>query len=108
MIRTRVAALCTAACMLLPAAARADEGSVTLKEVVVTATRTEKQPQDVTQSATVITTEEIRKSGASSIGELIAETTGAIVNVQGPRGSLTEVKLRGSTSEQVLILLDGR
>ena len=41
----------------------ADEPSMQLKEVIVTATKTEKDPQDITQSVTVITADEIRKSG---------------------------------------------
>jgi len=86
---------------------QAEDNTVKLKEVVVTATKTEKQQQDVTQSVTVINAEEITKSGAGSVGELINLSTGATVNMQGPRGSLMQVKLRGSSSEQVLVLVDG-
>jgi vitamin B12 transporter len=86
---------------------QAGDNTVKLKEVVVTATKTEKQPQDVTQPVTVITADEIGKSGAATVGDLLAATTAATVNRQGPLGSLTQIKLRGSSSEQVLVLLDG-
>jgi outer membrane cobalamin receptor len=85
----------------------ADE-SVQLKEVVVTATKTEKQPQDVTQSVTVITADEIEKSGATNVAEVISTKAGVMVNEQGPVGALQSVTLRGSSYQQVLVLLDGK
>jgi outer membrane cobalamin receptor len=85
----------------------ADE-NVKLKEVVVTATKTEKQPQDVTQSVTVITADEIEKSGATNVAEVISTKAGVMVNEQGPVGALQSVTLRGSTYQQVLVLLDGK
>lgn len=85
----------------------ADE-NVQLKEVVVTATKTEKQPQDVTQSVTVITADEIQKSGATNVAEVISTKAGVMVNEQGPVGALQSVTLRGSTYQQVLVLLDGK
>jgi vitamin B12 transporter len=85
----------------------ADE-NVQLKEVVVTATKTEKQPQDVTQSVTVIAADEIEKSGATTVAEIISTKTGVMVNAQGPVGALQSVTVRGSTYQQVLVLLDGK
>ena len=55
---------------------QADE-TVQLKEVVVTATRTEKEQKDVTQSVTVITAEDIKKSGATTAAEVIKRTSGS-------------------------------
>ncbi len=85
----------------------ADE-NVQLKEVVVTATKTEKQPQDVTQSVTVISADEIQKSGATNVADVISTKAGVMVNEQGPVGALQSVTLRGSTYQQVLVLLDGK
>lgn len=87
---------------------RAEEAEVKLKEVVVTATKTEKQPQDVTQSVTVITSDEIRQSGATNVAEVMSTKAGVMVNEQGPVGALQSVTLRGSTYQQVLVLLDGK
>jgi vitamin B12 transporter len=83
----------------------ADE-NVKLEEVVVTATKTEKQPQDVTQSVTVINADEIQKSGATNVAGVISTKAGVMVNEQGPLGELQSVTLRGSTYQQVLVLLD--
>ncbi len=81
---------------------------VQMNEVVVTATKTERKPQDVTQSVTVITADDIRKSGATNIGEVISTTAGAMVSDYGAPGSLQAVNLRGSSFQQVLVLLDGK
>lgn len=93
--------------LFFSAVVSADE-NVSLKEVVVTATKTEKQPQDVTQSVTVITSDEIEKSGATNVAEVISTKTGVMVSEQGPVGALQSVTLRGSTYQQVLVLLDGK
>jgi len=81
---------------------------VQLNEVVVTATKTERKPQDVTQSVTVITADQIDKSGASNVAEAINKTAGVMVTDQGPLGSLQAVTIRGSSYQQVLVLLDGK
>ncbi len=81
---------------------------VEMKEVVVTATKTERKPQDVTQSVTVINSDAIQKSGATNVAEVLSTTAGAMVTDQGPLGSLQAITLRGSSYQQVLILLDGK
>ncbi len=81
---------------------------VQMNEVVVTATKTERKPQDVTQSVTVVTSDEIAKSGATNVAEVISTTAGVMVTDQGPFGSLQAVNLRGSSYQQVLVLLDGK
>ncbi len=86
----------------------AEEPTTKLKEVVVTATRTEKEPQDVTQTVTVITADDIRKSGALTASEVIEQTSGIAVNDYGTKGALTSISIRGSSYQQVLVLLDGR
>ncbi|MFA5073859.1 MAG: TonB-dependent receptor [Nitrospirota bacterium] len=93
---------------LLVSTVLAEEPSIQMKEVVVTATRTEKDLQDVTQSVTVITAEEIKKSGATTAAAVIERTVSADLRDNGTPGSKTEVSLRGSTTSQVLLLLDGK
>jgi len=81
---------------------------VQMNEVVVTATKTERKQQDVTQSVTVIKGDDLVKSGATSVAEAINTTAGALVTDQGPIGSLQAVTLRGAPYAQVLVLLDGK
>ncbi|HLE41858.1 MAG TPA: TonB-dependent receptor [Nitrospirota bacterium] len=85
----------------------AEEADVKLKEIVVTATKTEKDPKDVTQSVTVISADEIKKSGASNAAEVVRRSVDLNFQEYGPRGSTANISVRGSTAAQVLILLDG-
>jgi outer membrane cobalamin receptor len=89
-------------------AVMAEDSSVQLKEVVVTATKTEKEPQDVTQSVTVITAADIQKSSATTAAEVVREAAGVDIRDYGARGSTSEISLRGSATAQVLVLLDGK
>ena len=99
--------MCAAIVSTVPAV-NAEDASVQLKEVVVTATKTEKEPQDLTQTVTVITASDIQKSGATTAAEVIERTAGSDVKNYGSTGSLSSINLRGANAEQVLVLLDGR
>jgi vitamin B12 transporter len=95
--------------LLLPAAnVSAEDDNIHLKEVVVTATRTEKEQKDVTQTITVITADDIKKSGATTPAEVIERTAGVEINDYGTRGSLNNISIRGASYQQILVLLDGR
>lgn len=98
------AAVLTAAA---PQAAQADEEGLKLNPVVVTATKTEKDPKDVTQSVTVITAEDIKKSGATNAAEAVRRTVNVHFQEYGARGAAANISLRGSTFAQVLVLIDG-
>lgn len=78
-----------------------------LGEVVITPTRTPKLLGDVSLHTTIITKEEIRKSGARNIGEVIEKETGLTIKSYGALGALSTASMRGSSSKQVLILIDG-
>jgi outer membrane cobalamin receptor len=94
--------------MVSPGAVTAEEATIQLEEVVVTATKTEKDPKDVTQSVTVISADEIKKSAATNAAEVLRKAAGLSVNDQGPRGGLETVSIRGAEYSQVLVLLDGK
>ncbi len=79
----------------------------TLDPVVVTATRTEKPLRNVTTSITVITAEDIRKKQAETVVDILRYVPGLDVVQSGSRGTTTSVFIRGSESDQVLVLVDG-
>ena len=83
------------------------ERNVKLDEVVVTATKTEKELKDVTQSVTVLTADDLRRSGATNAAEAVRAAVGVTLNDNGPRGSNKTVNIRGANYSQVLVLLDG-
>lgn len=84
------------------------EEKIKLEEVIVTATRIEESIEDVAQDVTVITKKEIESGSYGSVSEVIRNVIGLNLFEYGNRGSSASVSLRGSTSEQVLILIDGK
>ena len=79
----------------------------TLPPVFVTATRTETPLEQVTTSATVITAEELEAQQAETVLEVLRNVPGVDVVQTGSRGTNTALFIRGSESDQVLVLIDG-
>ena len=90
--------------LALPVAAQQEES---LPPVVVTATRTETPQQDVTTSISVITTKDIEAQHAETVSEILRNVPGLDVVQSGSRGNPTSVFIRGSESDQLLVLIDG-
>ncbi|MBE9561455.1 MAG: TonB-dependent receptor [Proteobacteria bacterium] len=76
-----------------------------LPEVTVTATRSAKTSP--LASVTVITREEIVKSQAISISDILHGVPGLDVTNNGGLGQNTSIFMRGTESDHILILLDG-
>jgi vitamin B12 transporter len=94
-------------CAALAAAGAWAQDVPTLDEVVVTATRVDSTILDSPSSISVISSQQIADSGATDVSQLINGQPGVVVNDYGIQGSTKTVSLRGSTSSQVLVLLDG-
>lgn len=84
------------------------EEKIKLEEVVVTATKTETLAENVAQDVTVITKEEIENSSAKSVTDTLKNVMGIQIREYGNRGASSSASLRGSTSAQVLVLIDGK
>jgi len=90
-------------------------GSGTYKEeVVVTATRLEQLVKDVPAAVTIVTKEDIRRSGATTVDEVLRLVTGfsqlrqASSHASHPTTRSAAVRgLGGSTNSRTLVLLDG-
>ena len=85
--------------------------SYSLGEVVVTATRTKKKDLDVPAATTVITAEDIKKSGAANASDALAKVNGFVYKSFGPNGAAmgamtNEVNVRGLRSG-ALVLMNG-
>jgi len=87
-------------------AARAAE-PITTAPIVVTATRTAETADQTLSSVTVITRADIRRSGAVTLPQLLRQVNGLNVAGNGPFGKLTSVFLRGTNSNDVLVMIDG-
>lgn len=84
-------------------------GAVPYEEQVVTASRRAQSTLEAPNATTIITGEEIRQSGATTLVELLRRVPGADVMVLGVGSA--NVSLRGFNqrlANKVLVLLDGR
>lgn len=84
------------------------EDKIKLEEVVVTATKIEESIEDIAQDVSVITKKQIEAGSYKNVTEVVRSVVGSDLRAYGNRGSSAFVSLRGSTSEQVLVLVDGK
>ena len=71
-----------------------------------TATVTARPLSSATASVTVVERQEVERSGARTIGELMRFIPGVDISTNGSRGGLTTAQLRGG-DEKSMVLLDG-
>lgn len=96
----------------LPVAAVAQTASgaddaTDLDQVIVTATRTAVTVDAALAAVEVIDREQIQRSQARSLPDLLRGRAGISLSNQGGAGKLTTLFLRGSESDHVLVLIDG-
>jgi len=89
-----------------------DNTAVTMGEIVVTATRDKQETRKTPANVTVITAEEIEKSGATTLVEVLENIEGAQFRSYSGNSAQTMIDLRGFGGDnpfgKTLILLDGR
>ncbi|MGR8951677.1 MAG: TonB-dependent receptor plug domain-containing protein, partial [Gammaproteobacteria bacterium] len=78
-----------------------------LPEMVVTATRSETDKNELATATTVYTRSDIERLQAKTLPELLKGTTGLDLTQQGGDGKTTSVFMRGTNSDHVLVLIDG-
>lgn len=79
----------------------------TLSEVVVTATRVATPVTDVIADVTVLDRTVLDKAGQTSVREILAQQPGVQIVSSGSYRSTTSLFLRGATSAQSIVLVDG-
>ncbi|MEW6467624.1 MAG: TonB-dependent receptor [Bacteroidota bacterium] len=85
-----------------------NDSLVTISEITVTATRSEKHPDEVGRSVTVITADSIKSLAYNSLGELLAAEAGIyLVGANQNIGNTQSIFMRGSNSNQTIIMIDG-
>ncbi len=84
-----------------------EEETVELGEVVVTATRIEEPIEETGSSVTVITAEEIKEKGLTTVKEVLKQTIGLDTSSNAPFGGPTSLFIRGANSGHTLIMIDG-
>ncbi|WP_434777021.1 TonB-dependent receptor domain-containing protein [Neisseria sp. Ec49-e6-T10] len=76
-------------------------------DVIVTATRTAQKVSNALSDVSVITQSDIQNSGSRSVSDLLNKVTGVETFSSGGRGKATNLFLRGTSSEQSIVLVDG-
>ncbi|HLS83177.1 MAG TPA: TonB-dependent receptor [Arenimonas sp.] len=102
----RAAALAAAIALALPAISAAQEAR-TLDAVQVTASRVERAVSDIPASVTVLTRDDIERSQAPDLVDLLARQAGIDAARTGGPGSASTVFLRGGNATHALVLVDG-
>jgi vitamin B12 transporter len=93
---------------LLNTAALAQDTSRVLNDVVVTATRSPKKLSEIGRVVTVITAEQINKSTGKTLPQLLNSVPGITFSgSENAPGISSSVFLRGASSGNTLILIDG-
>ena len=101
-----IPALAGALALVPPLAAQARD-STRLKEIVVTATRAPTPIGSLGSSADALRPEELARRQLSSLREALQLATGGTVLVNGAPGGVSSLFLRGVSSSQTLLLVDG-
>ena len=79
-----------------------------LREVVITATRSEKNPLDVGRSISVITNNQIQNTINHSFSDLISSSEGIYIVGTGQNpGANQSIFMRGTNSNQTMLMIDG-
>ena len=79
----------------------------TLDGVEITGSRAPLALGQAARMVTVLSREEIQAAPVQSINDLLKMAVGVDVRQRGPIGAQTDVSIRGGTSEQITILLNG-
>ncbi|UCG35586.1 MAG: TonB-dependent receptor [Candidatus Omnitrophota bacterium] len=81
---------------------------VDLGQIVVTPTKMEQEYGQSTQQVSVIGEDDIKSSGQIQIADVLDLAPSVDIWDQGLAGAVKSPHIRGSTAEQVLVLMDGR
>ncbi|MGR5219177.1 TonB-dependent hemoglobin/transferrin/lactoferrin family receptor [Vibrio parahaemolyticus] len=98
--------LASAVLSILVSSAHAEQQSNLLNEVVVTATRTEQDAQDVSSSVSKVTSENIESTMAGDIKQAVKYMPGVRAEGSG-RFGISGFNIRGMDGSRVKILVDG-
>jgi len=91
--------------LVLPQIAIAD---LALEEIeVTTPLRIPEEAKNVIADTTVITSDEIKRAGLSSLPQLLQQQPGVEVTNTGGPGKVSSINIRGTSSTHSIILIDG-
>ena len=92
-----------ASAIISPAAFAEDD----IEEVVVSATRYARPLSDIGSSISVISAEDMEKSQTVFVQDILQNVPGLSLNQTGAFGGVASVRIRGASTAQTVILIDG-
>lgn len=102
-----ISGLSAAVALALSAGTVSAEDVLQTETVHVTASRVEQELMDVPMSVSVITSKDIEKSGAKTVGDLLSDIPGVEIKNDGGQG-IDRVKIRGEDAFRTLVMIDGQ
>ncbi|MEZ5986061.1 MAG: TonB-dependent receptor [Hyphomonas sp.] len=94
--------------VVVPAyAEETDAEAVKLDTIIVEGSRLNQTEAEIGTSVSVITSEEIEKLGFDFALDAVAAAPGVTINQNGSFGGTASVRIRGASSGQTLVLIDG-
>ena len=97
-------------CLCFNALAQQEQDSIAtkqLKEVIVSSTRIDLPLSENARSIQVITRENIRQAGVTTIADLLQQVAGVDIRRRGIAGMQVDLYIRGGSFDQTLLLIDG-
>ncbi|QJR80331.1 TonB-dependent receptor [Alteromonas pelagimontana] len=96
------------ACVLASASALAQtSNNDNIETLTITGSRLPIELNQVAASTSVLSEDEIRRSGAVQLTDLLRSLPGVTIAQSGSPGALAEIRVRGSESNHLLVLIDG-
>ena len=81
--------------------------SLKIDEIIVKSTRSNSNIYQLGSSVEIITAEDIKKSSFNFVSEALQTSSGVYVSQTGSFGGTATVRIRGASSDQTLVLIDG-
>ena len=75
--------------------------------IILSSSKVSVPEKEVGGSVTIITRDEIERSNAATLVDLLRIVPGVAVSQSGPYGALTQVRIRGAEANHILVLIDG-
>lgn len=104
--RRKIAAALLLACAAIPAMA-AEEEATRVDPVQVTATRIPRKVSEQASSVSVVSSEEIDLGNRALVGDALQNLPGVEVRRKGTPGNFEDIKIRGGSGKNTLVLIDG-
>ncbi|MDD5282470.1 MAG: TonB-dependent receptor [Candidatus Omnitrophica bacterium] len=92
--------------IILPGIIHAED--IDLDKIVVTPSRIEESSEDVGRTVDVVTSKDMQISGAQDLADALTDLTSVEMSNYGGLGTNENIRMRGSTAAQVLVMMDGR